>query len=87
MKIKAKYEMGDLLRDAVSGFTGIVMGVTAYSTGCVHYGLTPQKLKDDGAPSDWEWFDQSRLVLVNEGVVKFDRYEATSGAFPNPPQG
>ena len=82
-----KYNLGDLLQDKVSQFKGIVMARTEYSTGCIHYGLAAQKTKEDGSSLDWEWFDQSRLVLIKEKAVEFDLGEKpTSGPFPNAPQ-
>jgi hypothetical protein len=81
-----KFENGDKLRDKPSGFEGIVMVRAEYSTGCVHYGLLSQTLKD-GAPMDWHWIDQSRLELVAEKAVSFDVDPTkTSGAFPSGPQ-
>lgn len=80
------YENGDTLEDKVSGFEGVVMVRAEYSTGCVHYGLQSQAMKD-GQPTDWQWLDQSRLELVKSGVVKFVIPEGTtSGPFPSGPQ-
>lgn len=84
--IKAKYEMGDTLKDIVSGYEGIVMVVALYSTGCLHYGLAPTKLKDN-VIGNWEWLDQSRLILVESNTINFKlEHDMYSGALPNPPQ-
>ena len=48
-----EFELGEILKDRVSG----------YFTGCVHYGLCSQSLKDN-RPIDWEWFDETRLDKV-----------------------
>ncbi len=83
----AKFGIGDLVEDKVTGFQGIVMAMTLYSTGCIHYGLTSQKLKEDGSIADWEWIDQSRIERVHEKRVSFKTMiKKPSGAFPNPPQ-
>lgn len=84
---ESKFEIGDLLEDKVSGFKGIVMAVTIYSTGCIHYGLAPQKVKEDGSIGEWEWLDQSRLKLGIEKKVSFKTtVKKPGGPFPNPPQ-
>lgn len=84
--LKAKYEVGDLLREKVSGFKGVVLAVTRYATGCFHYGLGATKTTKDGGIQGWEWFDQSCLELVEEQAVKFDLSEKpTSGTFPAAP--
>lgn len=83
----AKYGMGDTLKDIVSGYEGIVMVIALYSTGCLHYGLAPNKVKDDNSLGNWEWLDQSRLVLVETKTIKFAiENNSYSGALPNPPQ-
>ena len=83
-KIKFKYSNGDLLRDSVTGYEGIVRVCAVYSTGCHHYGLQPVSPKD-GKLGDWGWLDQSRLSLAKKGAVSFRIPEdgTTSGAFPS----
>ena len=81
-----KWTNGDLLKDQVTGLEGVVMVVAFYSTGCTHYGLQSKKLQD-GLPQKWEWVDQSRLVLVKRGDIKFHIEETRpSGPFPSGPE-
>lgn len=81
-----KYELGDTLRETVTGFKGVVMVRAEYSTGCIHYGLQSSKLKD-GVMQDWYWLDASRLELVKSRKVKFNvDKNKPSGAFPSGPQ-
>jgi len=82
-----KFELGDLLREKVTGFEGVVMAVSYYFTGCNHYGLVSRNLKD-GVPVDWQWFDESRLILTEKSVVKYkdEDEKSTSGPMPNAPQ-
>jgi hypothetical protein len=81
----SKFEFGDLVRDTVSKFEGIVMVSALYSTGCTHYGLAPQELDKDGEPRKWEWFDQTRLEVLQEGRVKFDmEKKIIGGPAPHP---
>lgn len=80
------YEQGDLLRDKVSGLTGVVMVRAEYSTGCHHYALASQDLHN-GAPMDWQWFDQTRLEIKKKKVVEFKiDTNKPSGGFPKGPQ-
>jgi hypothetical protein len=80
------YEQGDILRDKVTGFTGVVMVRAEYSTGCHHYALASQDLHN-GAPQDWHWLDQSRLELKSTAAVQFNvDKSAPSGDFPKGPQ-
>ena len=85
-KVNFEHENGDILRDKVSGFEGVVMVRAEYSTGCIHYGMQSQEMKD-GSPRDWEWMDQSRLESVSKRTVTFDIDEdRKSGAMPSGPQ-
>jgi hypothetical protein len=82
MNFKSKYNMFDILKDKVSGFTGIVLAISFYDTGCTHYGVAPQNLKEDGGLHTWEWFDESRLILINKSDEKITKN--TSGPDKNP---
>lgn len=87
------FDFGDLLKDVVTGFEGIVMVKALYSTGCLHYGLSPQQSAktDKGSPEDpnWLWYDESRLERVEPKKVKFENKfndDNPSGPFQNPLQ-
>lgn len=62
---ESKFGMEDVLKDRISGFQGVVMSISFYATGCTHYGLMTQGVKDDGTLAPWEWLDESRLECVN----------------------
>jgi len=62
-----KFNFYDVLKDKVSGFSGVCLARTEYATGCIHYGLLASKLNKEGKPFDnYEWFDTSRLILVKK---------------------
>lgn len=81
-----KFELGEILKDKVTGFRGVAMARTEYFTDCEHYGLCSQKLHD-GKPINWEWFDETRLVRV-KGAKRIEKEERapTSGLYPDAPQ-
>jgi len=62
--VEFKFNMGDIVKDKISGFKGTVMGQYVYSTGCKHYGLAPLKLGKDGKIMEQENIDETRLSLV-----------------------
>ena len=47
-----KFELGEVLKDKITGFTGVVMGRTEYFTDCDHYGLCSQKLRNEKNPDE-----------------------------------
>lgn len=55
-------KLGDKLRDKVTGFEGIAMARTDYLLDTPTYGLVGPMI--DGKVQDWQWFDMTRLELV-----------------------
>jgi len=58
-----KFNVGDELKDTITGFAGIVMARTEWLNGCLRYQLQPKKLKD-GKMQDEAVFDEQQLVMV-----------------------
>lgn len=86
MIIETKYNLFDKLRDLVTGYEGIVLGITQYDTGCIHYGLCADSLNDKGEIKDWHWFDTSRLERIKPAAHKAKSAKRTGGPSPNAPQ-
>lgn len=84
--METKFEFGEVLKDKISGFEGVVMAKCMYFTDCLHYGLCSQTLKD-GIPMEWQYFDETRLIKV-KGKKKLEKESrvSTSGVYSNPPQ-
>ena len=60
-------ELGDRVKDPVSGLTGIVTAVTTWLHGCIRIAIQPETVKD-GKPAEAQAFDQSQLVLIKKHV-------------------
>jgi hypothetical protein len=69
--ITFKYEMGDVVKDRISGFKGTVIGQYVYNTGCKHYGVAPLKVSNEGKILETENLDETRLILI-KAVPKKD---------------
>lgn len=68
-----KFDLGDEVKDKVTGFTGVIMCRSQYYTGCNRYSLQSQTLvkdKQTGKVSvpDWHAFDEDMLVFVSKGL-------------------
>ena len=63
-----EFELNKEVKDILTGFKGIIMARTEYTTGCIQYGLGSQKLNKDGDIPEWKWFDQSRLTLTGKSL-------------------
>jgi hypothetical protein len=78
---KKKIELGDIARDRITGFEGVVVCVDKWLHGCVRMVLQPRELKD-GNPIDSHSFDEPQLELVSKKGAKTTG--ATGGPRPTP---
>jgi heat shock protein HspQ len=68
-EVNKMIKLGQIVRDKLTGFKGIVMAETRYLTGCKSYGLLPLTLKkDEGTPHNWVWMDSGRLEETKEEI-------------------
>lgn len=82
---KFKYELGEVLKDKITGYQGVVMVRSEYFTGCTTYGLCSQTLKE-GIPMEWEWIDGTRLFRVDHVRELKQSTQENGGVHPYPPQ-
>lgn len=83
-----KFQIGEILKDNITGFTGVVMARSEYYTGCSQYALLNRKLDDKGKTQDWEQIDEMRLTSTGK-KVKVDnkiRQKAPGGPCSAAPQ-
>ena len=60
--------LGDKVRDSISGYEGIVIGIgiTEWLHQCRRIGIQPTALDKDGKPMAIEWIDEPQCVVVEE---------------------
>ena len=65
--MEARYDLrlGYKARDVVTGFSGTIMGLVTYLTGCKQALLVPG-LDEKGQPGESHWFDLDRLQILAE---------------------
>ena len=61
-------ELGDLVRDVVTGFEGVVVARTEWMYGCVRLTLQAKALHD-GKPVETCTFDEPGCALVERGTA------------------
>jgi len=61
-----KIEIGDTVKDTITGFKGIVMAEIQYMYGCKQYQVTP-KCDENGARLKSDWIDEPQLKLIKKG--------------------
>jgi hypothetical protein len=70
-----KFELGEIVKDKVTGFSGVIRIRSQYLTGCNTYGLQSQKLDKDSVPGNWQYFDEFLLEKIkgSKKIVLGDR--------------
>ena len=68
-------ELGDKVRDKITGFEGIAVSKTEHLNGCVHFGVQAKMLK--GEMPEAEYIDIEQLVVVRK--AKAELKEPTGG--------
>ncbi len=78
-----KINLGDKVRDTITGYTGIAIGRTEWINGCTRIVVQSNKLKEDGTPSDSQHIDEPQCELIKPAKQKAERVE-TGGPVPMP---
>jgi len=63
-----KIELGDRVKDKVSGATGVVTGITEWITGCDTLTIAPS-VKEDGKVPDGVYIDINRAEVIERNAV------------------
>lgn len=61
-------ELGDKVKDRVTGFEGIVIGIHLWLYGCRRISIQPQELKD-GKPIEAISIDEPQCEILERGAV------------------
>lgn len=78
-------QLGDVAKDSISGFSGVVVAITEWLHGCRRMTLHPQALSKEGLPIEQRTFDEPQLVLVKAKAHKGT--SNTGGPRPEPERG
>ena len=78
-------QLGDEVKDRVTGLVGIATARVQYLNGCIQYGVQ-RPLKKDGEKLSTEYIDQGQLVWVSSGLNDAKKNQ-TERAMTGGPQG
>ncbi len=68
-----KIELGDRVKDRITGYAGIAHAMTIWLNGCVRVAVQPESLDKDGKVVDDRYFDAGQLIIVKKQVHKAER--------------
>lgn len=81
MKHETTLELGDVVKDTITGFQGVVIARTDWLNGCVRLTIQPRKL-ESGKMVDSQTIDVEQLQLVK--AKKIPRSSPGGGPMPGP---
>ncbi len=65
-----KIELGDEVKDIVTGFRGIITAKYIYLNGCIRFSIQPEVDKDGKLPT-YETFDEPLLKILEKNKIKY----------------
>lgn len=68
MSDRIAIELGDRVRDRITGFEGIVTGITEWLFQCRRPIVQPSSLTTDGKPTESQSFDEEQLEVIEAGA-------------------
>jgi hypothetical protein len=81
-----KANLGDKVKDRVTGFTGIVTSISHYLNGCIRCGVQPEVLEKDGKYPEALNIDIEQLEVLKPAYVVLEA-ATPSGANDDPVNG
>lgn len=64
-----KIQLGDKVKDSVTGFTGIAVGVTNWLHGCSRVIVQPEGVTKEGKTYENQSFDEPQLIIIKAKKV------------------
>lgn len=86
MKVRARIELGDEVKDPITGFQGIAIGRTEWLYNCDRIVVQPKAGKD-GVMKGGESFDEPQLEIVKRGKIKVNPPSLPAEGMPVPTVG
>jgi hypothetical protein len=71
-------KLGSLVKDSITGFTGIALGRTEFGFGCIHIRVQAKRLTKEGEPIPMQSFDEQRIEVLKESKKSWPQPKETS---------
>ena len=85
--------LGTVIKDRLTGYTGVAVACTYWLDGCIRYAIVPMKVNKDGRPAEELWFDIQRIEVLKTKSPVLDtpkkhakKHAKKSGKPPGGPQ-
>lgn len=68
--VKMTVNLGDRVKDTITGFTGIAVAITQHLNGCLHIGIEAASLEPEKHRPVYDVFDIQRIEVIEAGAYK-----------------
>jgi hypothetical protein len=75
-------KLGSIVKDRISGFTGVVTSRTEWLYGCVRLGVNPQELDKDGKHLEGRTFDEPQMEFIGMHSIAEEHIKITESTIP-----
>jgi hypothetical protein len=82
-KNMSRINLGDHVRDRMTGIEGIAFGRSTYLTGCDHIGIKRPGTGSDGKAFDMHWVDEPLIEMVKQNAFLVSAEVATKPGGPS----
>ena len=79
------FSLGDKVTDPITGFTGVIVGITQWMQGCAVASVQPP-MGADGKVPESHGFDVTRIVMAEKAAATIEPQRVTGGPQPTPPK-
>jgi len=62
--MESRIQLGDVVKDTISGFKGTAVAVTFWMANCIRISVAANSLKKDGTTIDNQCFDEPQLTVI-----------------------
>jgi len=76
--------LGDLVQDTITGYKGVVIGITHWINGCVRIGIQSKDRDKDNSPAQQEWPPAGQIEVIKK--VKEEKAPVRTGGPMSPPK-
>lgn len=62
-------QLGDNVKEIMTGLTGIIDSMHVYLNGCIRFGIRQRKLDKDGKPLEVSLFDSQTVIATGGNIL------------------
>ena len=79
--VRKTIQLGDEVKDTITGFKGIAIAITHWIAGCDRINIQPKGMNKDGQTFDVQSFDEPLVEIIKKKKVK-EASHSTGGPRP-----